>query len=118
MPNRLCGYCELERLSQQPPKEPCDQGEYRIIESLDGISVGLGSNPITPLQFMSMENAILICNLLNGKKERKVSLEEIKIIKSVLDYYNLPENGFYTDVISEEIAKRLNATEERKGEEE
>ena len=67
MPNRLCGYCELERLSQQPPKE------------------------------------------------RKVSLEEIKIIKSVLDYYNLTEDGFYTDVISEEIAKRLNATEERKG---
>ena len=48
-------------------------------------------------------------------KERKVSLEEIKIIKSVLDYYNLTEDGFYTDVISEEIAKRLNATEERKG---
>ena len=42
-------------------------------------------------------------------KERKVSLEEIKIIKSVLDYYNLTEDGFYTDVISEEIAKRLNA---------
>ena len=49
------------------------------------------------------------------QKERKVSLEEIKIIKSVLDYYNLTEDGFYTDVISEEIAKRLNATEERKG---
>ena len=42
-------------------------------------------------------------------KERKVSVEEIKIIKSVLDYYNLTEDGFYTDVISEEIAKRLNA---------
>jgi hypothetical protein len=42
-------------------------------------------------------------------------LEEIKIIKSVLDYYNLTEDGFYTDVISEEIAKRLNAMAEQWG---
>ena len=34
-------------------------------------------------------------------------MEEIDY--ALLDYYNLTEDGFYTDVISEEIAKRLNA---------
>jgi len=30
-----------------------------------------------------------------------------KEVKNVLDYYNLPENGFYTDVISQEICRKF-----------
>ena len=77
------------KFSQQPPKEQADTCNCHIDDDDGNINYCEKHEP----------------------KERKVSLEEIKIIKSVLDYYNLTEDGFYTDVISEEIAKRLNAKE-------
>ena len=32
---------------------------------------------------------------------------DVNKLKEILDYYNLPENGFYTDVIAQEIINKM-----------
>lgn len=52
-------------------------GKFRVIESSDGFSVGEGSNPITPLQFMTKERAEYISHRLNCYEELLEALETV-----------------------------------------
>ena len=40
---------------------------------------------------------------------------DVNKLKEILDYYNLPENGFYTDVIAQEIINKISVWIVKKG---